>query len=229
MNNRRDRMPVIFVAAIVGVLGLIGLGIWLYVQHEKKRSAAWEQIAMRLGAVFEVYDTSQSYFSFKLFEKGENRKMKNHMKWESDGILIHLADYQYVTYHYSTRGGRTATTHRQTVCILESAKLDLPKSFLRRSIAVIDWVAGKIGFQDIDFPEDTEFSKAFVLKGDDDIRTGQMYSMEVRMQFMQMTKEFRTFETSGNAVLFDFGKRKDPEAYSDLVARAMSVFYLLSV
>ena len=219
-------MPLIFVVAITVVLALIGLWIWLFVQHEKKRTAAWEQIALRLGAEFELYDTSHSSFGFNLFEKGEKRKMKNHMKWESDGITVHLADYQYVTYHYSNRG-RTTTTHKQTICILEKANLDYPASFLRKSVAFFDWVGGKIGFQDIDYVEDEEFSKSFILKGDE-VLTKNMFSTDTRMSFVNNKDKFRTFESTGNAILIDFGKRKKPENYSDLVSFSMSVFYSLN-
>lgn len=226
IEQGEDHMPGIFVAMMVGFLVLVGLGIWLFVKHEKKRTAQWEQIAQRIGADFEVYDTSQSDFKFKLFEKGEKKKMKNHLRWESDGIVVHLSDYQYVTYSYSSRG-RTATTHRQTICVIEKSNLDFPATFLRKSVTLIDWVGGKIGFQDIDFPEDEEFSKSFILKGDE-VRTRNMFSQDTRMTFCNNKDKFKTFESAGNAILINFGKRKPPENYNELVSFAMSVYYLLN-
>ncbi len=217
--------PVVF--PIVGIFILAGVIIWMVFMFEKKRTSAWESISHRLGAKFTPKDTERhSRFPFRLFSSGSNRKMKNVLEWESEGVTIHLADYQYTTYH-STARGRSSKVHKQTICILAKEGLDLPGTFLRGQVALFDWVGEKFGAQDIDFGEDPEFSKAFVIKGDE-VRTPQVFGHELRQHFLQQRKAFKTFEMSGNALMINFGKRRKPEEYADLVAVAMPVFYMVN-
>ena len=215
------------VLPIVGIFILVAIIIWLVIMIEKKRTSAWEAISHRLGAKFTPKDKEgHTRFPFRLFNSGSNRKMKNHLEWESEGVIVHLADYQFTTYH-STGRGRSSKVHKQTICILEKEGLDLPVTFLRRQVALFDWVGEKFGAQDIDFAEDPEFSKTFVIKGDE-VRTPQVFGHELRQHLQQQRKTFKTFEMSGNALIINFGKLKKPEEYADLVAIAMPVYYMVS-
>ncbi|MCK4806508.1 MAG: hypothetical protein KAT09_02615 [Candidatus Aegiribacteria sp.] len=212
-------------APIIIVLAIIGIGIWIVVMMGKKRTAAWEGISQRLGARFEPKgSTVFSAFPFQLFNTGSSRKMKNHLEWEAEGVTVHLADYQYTVHSYTGRN-RTSKTYKQTICILEKEGLDLPRTFMRRQMALLDWVGSKFGAQDINFDEDPEFSKAFVLKGDE-VRTPQIVGPELRQHLLQHKKAFKTVEMDGNAIMINFGKRRKPEEYADLVALAMPVYYM---
>ena len=214
-----------YAAPIIVVLAIIGIGIWIVVMMGKKRTAAWEDISQRLGADFEPKgSTAYSAFPFQLFNSGSNRKMKNHLQWESEAVTVHLADYQYTVHSYTGRN-RTSKTYKQTICILEKEGLELPRTFMRRQMALFDWVGSKFGAQDINFEEDPEFSKAFVLKGDE-VRTPQIVGSELRQHLLQHKKAFKTVEMNGNALLVNFGKRRKPEEYADLVALAMPVYYM---
>lgn len=214
-------LPIIVVFAVAGII------IWLVVMAGKKRTAAWESISIRLGGKFTPKDsTAHTSFTFQLFNRGSNRKMKNHLQWESEGINVHLADYQYTVRTYTGRT-RTSKTYRQTICILEKEGLDLPRTFLRKQVALFDWVGSKVGAQDINFEEDPVFSKAFVLKGEE-ARTPQIMGPDLRQHLSQNKKAFKTVEMNGNAILINFGKRKKPEEYTDLVALAMPVYYMSS-
>ncbi|MCD4701473.1 MAG: hypothetical protein K8S24_06415 [Candidatus Aegiribacteria sp.] len=212
-------------APIIIVFAIIGIGIWTVVMMGKKRTAAWEGIAQRLGARFTPKgSTLFSNLPFQLFNTGSSRKMRNHLEWESEGVTVHLADYQY-TVHSHTGRNRTSKTYRQTICILEKEGLDLPRTFLRRQMALLDWVGNKFGAQDINFDEDPEFSKAFVLKGDE-VRTPQIVGPELRQHLLQHKKSFKTVEMNGNAIMTNFGKKRKPEEYADLVDLVMPVYYM---
>lgn len=212
---------------IIAVLLIAGGIIWLVVMVEKKRTAAWQSIAQRLGARFTPRGSGEhNRLSFQLFNSGTSRKTKNHLTWESEGVTIHLADYQYTVRRYTGRNN-TSKTYKQTVCILEDPELTLPRTFLRKQVAVLDLIGSKFGAQDINFPEDPEFSRAFVLKGDEN-RTPQVITPEVRRHLLQHRKAFKTVEMNGPAILVNFGKRKKPEEYSDLVALAMPLYYMTS-
>ncbi|MBN2587839.1 MAG: hypothetical protein JXA64_06675 [Candidatus Fermentibacteraceae bacterium] len=214
-------VPIILVLAIAGGI------IWIVLMVEKKRTAAWEAIAGRLGAQFTPKGSGEfTLFPFQLFNSGTSRKMKNHMKWESEGVTVHLADYQYTVRTYTGRSN-TSKTYKQTICILEKQGLDLPRTFMRRQVAFLDWMGNKFGAQDINFEEDPEFSKAFVLKGDE-TRTPQIVGPEMRQHLLQNRGQFKTLEMNGPAIMVNFGKRRKPEEYADLVGLAMPVYYMSS-
>jgi len=213
-------IPIIAVLAIVAAIV-----IWIVIMVGKKRTAAWEGISQRLGATFTPKGSNVfATFPFQLFNTGSSRKMKNHLQWESEGVNVHLADYQYTIHSYTGRN-RTSKTYRQTICILEKEGLDLPRTYVRRQMALLDWVGNKFGAQDINFEEDPEFSKSFVLKGDE-VRTPQIVGPELRQHMLQSRKAFKTIEMNGNALMINFGKRRKPEEYADLVALAMPVYYM---
>lgn len=212
---------------IAAVLVLAGGIIWVIIMVEKKRTAAWEAIGNRLGAQFMPKSSAEyTRFSFQLFNSGSSRKMKNHLKWVSEGVTVHLSDYQYTVRTYTGKSN-TSKTYKQTVCILEKEGLDLPRSFLRRQVAFLDWMGSKFGAQDINFPEDPDFSKAFLLKGDE-TRTPQVFGPELRQHLLQNRKEFKTLEMSGPAIMVNFGKRRKPEEYAELVGFSMQVYYMSS-
>ncbi len=214
-------VPIILVLVIAG--GIIGIVLMV----EKKRTAAWETIAGRLGAQFTPKGSDEhTLFPFQLFNSGTSRKMKNHMKWESEGVTVHLADYQYTVRTYTGRSN-TSKTYKQTICILEKQGLDLPRTFMRRQVAFLDWMGNKFGAQDINFEEDPEFSKAFVLKGDE-TRTPQIVGPEMRQHLLRNRGQFKTLEMNGPAMMLNFGKRRKPEEYAELVGLAMPVYYMSS-
>ncbi len=214
-------LPVIIVLALAAII------IWLVVMAGKKRTAAWEGISQRLGGKFTPKgSTVHTSYPFQLFNRGSSRKMKNHLQWESEGVTVHLADYQYTVRTHTGRNN-TSKTYRQTICILEKEGLDLPGTFLRRQVALFDWVGSKVGAQDINFDEDPEFSKAFVLKGDE-VRTPQIMGPDLRQHLLQNKKAFKTIEMNGNALMINFGKKRKPEEYTDLVALAMPLYYMSS-
>ncbi|MCD4775552.1 MAG: hypothetical protein K8S15_05810 [Candidatus Aegiribacteria sp.] len=214
-------LPIIVVLAIAGII------IWFFIMREKKRRGAWEEISHRLGGKFiPKGSTAHTSYPFQLFNRGSSRKIKNHLQWESEGVTIHLADYQYTVRTYTGKSN-TSKTYKQTICILEKEGLDLPVTFMRRQVALFDWVGSKVGAQDINFEEDQEFSKAFVLKGDE-VRTPQVMGPDLRQHLLQNKKVFKTVEMNGNALMINFGKRRKPEEYTDLVALAMPLYYMSS-
>lgn len=215
------------IVPIIVVLAVVGLVVWLVVMTEKRRRGAWEEISNRLGAQFTPKGSGEyTRFPFQLFNSGTSRKMKNHLKWESEGVTVNLADYQYTVRTYTGRSN-TSKTYRQTICILEKEGLDMPRTFLRRQVAFLDWMGNKFGAQDINFPEDPEFSKAFVLKGEE-ARTPGIFGPELRQHLLQSKGQFKTLEMNGAAVMINFGKRRKPEEYADLVGMAMQVYYMVS-
>ena len=100
--------------------------------------------------------------TFSLFNRGSARKMRNVMTTETDVARLSIFDYQY-----TTGGGESSHTYRQTVVALESEALVLPVFSLRPE-GFFHKLGAAIGMQDIDFENHPEFSDSFVLTGGDE-------------------------------------------------------------
>lgn len=65
--------------------------------------------------------------------------------------------------------------------------LRVPHFFARRQIALFDWLGRTFGGQDIDFPQDEAFSTAFVLQGEDEAATRELFAPSLRQALLRQT------------------------------------------
>lgn len=199
------------------IVALAGAAIAFSIHQEKKRAAKWQDIALRAGYSYEA-DAGLPIYGFNLFNRGRSKKNRNAVSREYDGCRITLSDYSY-----TVSQGRSSHTYRQTVAILVDSVLVLPRFILRPEHGILDAIGSSLGMQDIDFPEDERFSKAFVLKGD----AGEVYRVfdsSVREAILAAKGSFATMEGVGPALMVNFGRRIDPEAHAGFEAAAVGIF-----
>ena len=119
---------------------------------------------------------------FSLFNKGHSREMKHVMKTKTDNVKMTLFDYAY-----TTASGEHHSRHTQTVVAFEHDSLSLPK-FTLSPEGLFSKIGAAIGFQDIDFDEHSEFSKSFVLKGEDEPAIRNFFDRD-KLEFFAQRKE----------------------------------------
>ena len=91
-----------------------------------------------------------------------------------------------------------------------------------RPEGMFDKIGSAIGFQDIDFESHPEFSKMFVLKGDEDqIRR---YFVPSILEFFEQYGGMNVEAKQGALIFFRTGKRMKPENLKDLLGDAYQVF-----
>jgi hypothetical protein len=156
-------MPLFF----LGVLFVIGLAIFGYVQ-EKKRREALQAIAMQLGFSFSPdkdHACAQQYGFLNHMDDGSDRYAFNIMQGTAaDGSSCSIFDYHYETYSTDSKGRRTTHHHYYSIFTLI-----LPQSFPELEIkpeGLFSKLGQALGFDDIDF-ESMEFSKRYQVKSDD--------------------------------------------------------------
>src|SRR5207237_8398116 len=81
---------------------------------------------------------------------------------EANGGKAAVFDYVYVTGY-----GKNSQTHYQTVVYIEPAKLRVPYFSVRPEGFFTKFLTA-FGYQDIDFGQRPEFSKKYVLRGQDE-------------------------------------------------------------
>lgn len=211
---------------------LIGFSIFLFVciivfaiKREKQRSENWKQMAKDIGFDFADKDNSYilKYNFFKTFSTGSSRKAKNVMTGKNGDIGITVMDYEY-----STGSGKNRRTHHYTVCIFEKQGLALPNCYLRMQIAFFDFLGKVFGGQDIDFVEDPEFSKSFVLQGDDEKAVREVFNDNVRRGFLDYKGKNFIFEGNNDLFLINKGKRIKPEELMVILEDAYKIMDMLT-
>lgn len=159
-------LPILFpVGFFVLLIGLIVAIIIYNNKKEKERTLAMQQVAQQMGWAFAP--TAQLTMIphtgyFNLFNQGHSKSIKNMIYGELNGVKAAVFDYRYTVGH-----GKHSHTYNQSVLYFETPKLQLPmftlspESFMHKFISAL-------GYQDIDFGNRPEFSKRYLLRGQDE-------------------------------------------------------------
>ncbi len=159
-------MEWLYFCSVLVLIGLLALVVYL-ADYLKKRREALEQVARSLGMSFsaELPERIRSRLlqaDFELFERGYSRRFYNSLsKQLIDGSGIAVFDYQY------TRGRRT---HCQSVFWAYCEDLRLPHFRLHPNIPLFHDIAKAFGMQDINFEGHPQFSRSYLLRGEDEAK-----------------------------------------------------------
>jgi len=178
-----------FFCSVLVLIGLLALVVYLADYLEKKRREALEQVARSLGMSFsaELPEGIRSRLlqaGFKLFEQGYDRRFYNSMsKRLIDGTEIGAFDYQYgypsgrgksrrIVWGKSRRivWGKSRGTHCQSVFWAYCEDLRLPHFRLHPEVPLFHDVAKAFGMQDINFENHPDFSRRYLLRGEDEAK-----------------------------------------------------------
>lgn len=203
------------VVIIGGVLALIGGVAWLGWMQEKKRKEAIQAAALALGFSYSEEGSSEG-LGLPLFERGHGRRVRNALTGQTAGNPVTVMDYQY-----TIGSGKNSQTHRQTVAIFPEAGGGLPafelgpENFLHR-------IGQVFGYQDIDFDEDPEFSKSFLLRGEDETAIRKLFGASVRAACGNFT-EWNVQCRNGRVAVFRQNWRPDPAELPSFLANALRI------
>ena len=214
--------PLLFILLFLAVAAGIGLAAWW---SQKKRTEAWRQVAGELGIQFLGHqnDVLSRCGQMKLFSRGRSRRVTNAISGDAGDVQITLGDYRY-----RTGSGKNSSTHSYTVCVLQSDRLSLPACFLRPQVRFFDALGALFGGQDIDFSEDPEFSKSYVLQGESEGAVRGLFDQRVRSWFAARGARRFHFETRGDTLVFHTGNRRKPSEAKDLMQQALEIMNLLA-
>lgn len=205
-------VPILFFSVIVGIIAVV---VVVTMTMAKKRREAWQAVAPKLEMRYlgEVGLASR-YPGFKMFSLGRSRTSDNLLEGSSGSVRVLLGDYRY-----TTGSGKNSSTHYFTLCILEKDGLGLPHSFMRPQ-NLFDALGKLFGGQDIDFAEDPEFSKSFVLQGEDEGAIRSKFDRPSRSWLVAHKQRFQSFEADGSTIAF-FAPRMDPALAPQLLDEAL--------
>jgi hypothetical protein len=158
---------------IVVIIGLIVAAKIVQKRKEKERTQALQLTAEQRGWSFEPMarvDTIPGIDGFALFDLGHGKEVKNLMYVEDDGVNVTVFDYIY-----TLGSGKNATTYFQSVCLFEPSDLSFP-DFALRPEGAFDKMLSVFGYQDMDFGQRPEFSRQYILRGQDEAAIRQTFN-----------------------------------------------------
>jgi hypothetical protein len=213
-------------APIVFVIAIVALGILLYFYNRKKERERTEQ--MRAVAAQLAWNFAEEaplnmiagLEQFALFNQGHRKEIKNFMYGEANGVKAAVFDYTFVT-----GSGKHRHTHHQSVTYLEPANLRVPYFSLRPE-GFMTKIFQAFGYQDIDFGQRPEFSKQYLLRGQDEPAIRQTFN-DGLLSFFE--SYHGTCVDGGGNQLFVFraGYRFQPQEIQSQLAFALNIFNLL--
>ena len=205
--------------AIAVVVLLIIAGVAFDNWNAQKRREAWVAVAAKLGLEFVGDDPElpERYAAFKSFSVGDSRTATNVIRGQASKVQVTLGDYRYVT-----GSGKSSTSYRQTVCVLEYGQLRLPAFFVRPE-TFLDPLGQLIGGQDFDFDDDPEFSRGFVLQGKNEARVRELFDRPARAWFVGHRGESLRVEGLDSALVVLCPRSLEPHEASRLLDVALDL------
>jgi hypothetical protein len=204
---------------ILGSLLAFGGGLLLRQQSGQQRTAELRAVAKRRGWGFrdEVpFDTIPDLERFELFRPGRRKELSNLMTSPADGPRFVVFDYAY-----TTGGGNSQRRHRQTVVYTTHDELSLP-SFSLRPEHFFHRVAGAFGYQDIDLDGHPEFSRLFLLRGENEAAVRAGFNDRVA-EFLERRPGTCAAGIGRELLYWRAGRRARPEEVDGLVEEGLEL------
>src|SRR5437763_557831 len=208
--------PVLFFFMMIVIVGLV----FLYQRKRaRERMQQLQAVAAQLSWNFSA-DAPLNMIAgldrFGLFNQGHSKRIKNFMYGEANGVKSAAFDYIYVTGY-----GKNSQTHYQTVVYIEPANLRVPYFSVRPEGFFTKFLTA-FGYQDIDFGQRPEFSKKYLLRGQDEQGIRQTFNDGLLSFFENYPGT--SVDAGGNQLfLFRAGQRFQPEEIQSYLALALNV------
>ncbi len=214
-----DGFAFLFALFFFGII--ISVLIWDY-KKEQKRKKEISDYCDRNNLEYSetALNIPDSAYGFSLIkERGHTNLWENEMSGTR-------GDYSFTIFeHHSVSGyGKNRSEIINTICILLKDRVNLPQFFVRDENMILDSLGKLFGGQDINFDEDPEFSKMFVLQGmvEQDVR--DFFDRKIRRVFV--TKHVRGYKYEGKADCFmvSLSGRHDIRERLGLLSVSMGIF-----
>ena len=208
------------IIAILAAFALIaGIGFIL----NRRRNQAIEALAKKLGMRYakQSNQTIGSFYQFKLFQKGHNQNIRNRMSRSENQVETSYFEYSYVTGH-----GKNSTTHTQSVVAVYNPEKKLP-AFCMQPENVFSRVADKFRNEDIDFEDFPEFSKMFVLKGENEADIRALFSDPV-IRFMEGNKGLSIEAKNSLLIVYRSGRCCSVKKMEPFILSALDAYTTLA-
>jgi hypothetical protein len=205
--------PVLGILAVLAVAGgIVYLAWWV----EKKRREGMQRAATAMGFSYLEEDPGILAVPLPLMNRGHSRKARHVLTGELAGYPVRVMDYSYVI-----GGGKNRTTHRQTVALFPKGGEGLP-SFELAPENFLHKLGQVFGYQDIDFPQNEDFSRQYLLRGGNEEEIRRVFSGET-LAFLAGKPGWSVQVGGASMALFRARRAAKPEEIPAFLADALTI------
>jgi hypothetical protein len=189
-----------------------------------RRRDALREAALAAGFEFEpeLPALVAELADMRTLSHGHAHELLNAWRGHRGNVAVVLADHRYVT-----GSGKNRSVHRRSLAVLRQPHLELPHVFMRPQVAVFDAIGALLGGKDIDFADDLEFSRAFVVQGEDEAAVRALLGPSARPQVLQLARELR-LEGRGDTLLVERPRALPPMELTAFLDTALSLLGVLA-
>jgi len=211
---------------IVFLFAIIILFVVIFLYQRKKareRTQQLQAVAAQLGWNFAEempLNMIPGFENFGLFSQGHGKQIQNMMYGTASGIKAGVFDYVYVT-----GSGKHRQTHYQTVVYLEPPNFSVPYFSLRPE-SFMHKIFTAFGYQDIDFGQRPEFSRAYILRGQDEAAIRRTFN-DSMLSFYENYQGTCTDAGGNQLLVFRSGYRFEPHEIQGYVGLGLQVLNLM--
>lgn len=214
-----------FPLVLILVIGGVAAAIWAVASYlDKKRRERVVAIAKELDLElnWRLPDQDQGIFGqFQVVDRGRAKTTSLSLVADDGQTRITLFDYSFVT-----GSGKNQQKHNWVVSLCRSEDIVAPSMQLKPA-SLFSFFGSLLGFQDIDIPDAPEFSKAFVIQGEDPESIRKFLDLPRREAFLR--KPYQTYGTRGRYLLIVRERQKlDAPNIKPLLSESLALVQALS-
>jgi hypothetical protein len=207
---------------VVAVVALVGTIIFVAHQFEKQRAEALQAAANDMRFTFSRKaepDLLDRLKHFHLFSQGHSKKIRYVLRGDAGDLAVSVFEYSY-----RTGGGQHSHHWSQTVILFESDEMRLPQ-FTLRPEHVFHKIGQVFGYQDIDFDSHPEFSKRYLLKGENEESVRWLFGDDA-LSFYESDRKLSTEAAGRQLIHYRSDKRVKPEQIQEFITQGVRVLTL---
>ncbi len=215
------------VFSAVAVVIFLAVLLYPYYLEHKKRTNEFDRIATRLGFTSHrgEFQPDRSLLMSPLLQRGFRGVFGPAFTGKHERVEIAVFDYQYSSPGDSSDSGDSSYLH--TVVALHEPGVHIsdfvmtPESFGDR------FFGGLFGDKDVDFEDDPDFSRRYVLSGPNEEAVRDFFDPRLRSAFMHGEENWAASAINNNLILFKDGDSDERVSTEDLVnylEKAMAIF-----
>jgi hypothetical protein len=212
--------PLVIFTVVIGLFVVVGIYSW---QKDKERTRQLQLTASQLGWGFAAsapLNMIAGLERFTLFNQGHSKQINNFMYGEASGIKAAVFDYFYVIGY-----GKQRQTHSQSVVYLAPGNLNIPYFSLRPE-GLLSKIFTAFGYQDIDFGQRPEFSRRYILRGQDEQAIRRTFN-DGLLSFYETYPGTSTDGGGNELFVYRGGYRLQPQEIQSYVGLGLNVLNLL--
>jgi hypothetical protein len=188
-----------------------------------RRREAFHRVAEDLGFTFygKTKEAWRALAGLPLFDRGHAKRSRNVLKGTARDVELTIFDY-----HYTTGGGKSSKTHKQSVIAFRSPGLELPE-FALRPENLFHKIGSAFGYQDIDFDGHPRFSSHYLLRGEEEGAVRALFDDAV-LDYFEGHQNLCVEAAGDRLILYRRSQRIDPGEVRRFMEQGFEVYSLFA-